>query len=343
MDDRVRRVPRRVAAASAAGVVVVLCAAVALALAGALLLRHQAVAGPPPPPDVRSQGRDALWLGHRWVDGRATAPDRSLLVERLRDSGVADVYVHVGPLADDGTLDPGLAPDLRGFLAWLHRELPAVRAQAWLGNVVGRDRLDPDDAATRGRVVEAARSMLAAGFAGIHYDLEPIRDGNPSFLALLDDTRRLTAARGAVLSVAAEAVEPARGMARLAGLFRPQWWTASYLHEVAGRVDQVALMTYDTGLPSAVLYAGLVARQIGLALAVVPPEVHLLAGAPAFHTDDLGHHAAAETVHAAALGLRMALTRAAAPDRPVGLALYVDFTATADDWRGYRDGWLRPR
>ena len=58
------------AVASAAGVVVVLCAAVVLALAGALLLRHQAVAGPPPPPDVRSQGRDALWLGHRWVDGR---------------------------------------------------------------------------------------------------------------------------------------------------------------------------------------------------------------------------------------------------------------------------------
>ena len=60
--------------------------------------------------------------------------------------------------------------------------------------------------------------------------------------------------------------------------------------------------------------------------------MHLLVGAPAFHTDDLGHKAVAETVRAAVLAARLALAGADAPHRPFGIALYADFTATEQDW-----------
>jgi len=163
------RRPRRRWARVAVTVVVALVAGVAMTgVIGALLLRRQFAGAPAA--EVRSQGWDALWLGHRWVDGRATAADRQLLVERLRGSGIRDLYLHVGPLADDGGLDRRLSPGLAGFLAWSGRELPGVRVQAWLGNVVGPDRLDVDDPATRRRVVAAAAGVLADGIHGIHTD-----------------------------------------------------------------------------------------------------------------------------------------------------------------------------
>lgn len=64
---------------------------------------------------ARTRGRDALWLGHAWVDGRRTAADLATLSERLRSTGIRDVYVHIGPLSDDGTLDATRYPAAPGF------------------------------------------------------------------------------------------------------------------------------------------------------------------------------------------------------------------------------------
>ncbi len=65
-------------------------------------------------------------------------------------------------------------------------------------------------------------------------------------------------------------------------------------------------------------------------------------GRPAFHTDDIGHHASAETVAAAVRGARLALSREDARRERFGVALYVDFAATPGDWAAYHDGWGAP-
>jgi hypothetical protein len=325
-----------VAAIAVLGLVGLLVQTGALA-AGGLLLEQ---AGDPDE-DVRTRGRDAVWLGHAWVDGRRTTADVAALAARLRCTGVRDLYVHAGPLADDGSLDPGRRPQARQLLADLRRLAPGVRVSAWLGNVVGDDRLDLADATSRERVVAGAGSVLDEGWDGVHYDLEPLPDGDPGFLDVLEHTRTLTRSRGAVLSVAAEPVEPVLGLHRVADVVRPQWWSTDYLSDVAARVDQVALMSYDTGMPSEVLYRGFVARQARLALSAVPADVDLLIGAPAFHTDDLGHREAAETVAAAVDGARVALADGHADRAAYGVALYADFTATENDWQAYQDRWVR--
>lgn len=291
---------------------------------------------------ARSRGLDAVWLGHDWVDGRRGDRDVPLLADRLRRGGVRDVFVHIGPLTDGGGIDPAGVPRLGWLLGRLHAVAPWVRVQAWLGDVVGPDRLDLADLAVRRQVAATAGRVLGLGLDGIHYDLEPVPDGDPGLLELLAATRVLTRAHGAVLSVAAESLQPLPGMARAAGLVHPQWWSAGYLREVAGRVDQVAVMTYDTAMPSERLYGGYLVRQVRLALAAVPPDVLLLIGTPAYHTATVGHHGSAETVRAAVRATRLALSRS--PDRRlVGLALYAEFAATDQDWRDYQDGWVAPR
>ncbi|MEV8095335.1 hypothetical protein [Kitasatospora sp. NPDC085879] len=296
-----------------------------------------------PPAEAHTRGRDALWLGHAWVDGRRTDADLTLLAARLAGTGIRDLYVHTGPLAHDGSLDASLAPGASWFLDGVHRRLPGLRVQAWLGDVVApeKDGLHLDRPEVRTRITVAVVQTLALGFEGVHFDLEPVRSGSEGFLALLDQIHPLTVSSGVPLSVAAPQIDPLPGLHRvgLAVADHGKWWSKEYFAEVARRVDQIAVMSYDTGMPLESLYGGYVARQTELALAATPDRVDLLMGLPAYWADDVGHRGSAETVEAAVRGARLALGRSGR--QSFGLALYVDFTATPEHWNAYRRGWCR--
>ena len=335
---RWQRPARWLRLAAAAFAVVV---GVPVLVAGAALTGLTAEGSARVPALVRAPGSDGLWLGHAWVDGRHGDRDLAALAARLRATRMRDVFVHVGPLSDDGSLPQARHPRARWLTAGLHRLLPGVRVQAWLGDLVGPGHLRPGDPATRARVLRSAAGMLAEGFDGIHYDLEPVPSGDPGFLALLAATHALTRARHAVLSVACPQVDPLPLLdgPALALVGHLHWWSAGYLHAVAARSDEVALMTYGTGVPTATAYSGYLRVETSLALAAVPPRDALLMGLPAYHTSEFGH-TGGETVAAAVHGVRLALG-SRAYRRPVGVALYVDFTATAADWAAYRSGWVR--
>lgn len=294
-------------------------------------------------PAARSTGHDALWLGHGWVDGREGGADVARLAATLRGTGIGDVFVHVGPLEDDGYLDPVRAPEAAWFVARMHALVPGVRVQAWIG-----DEVEPsggmglESAATRSRIVGSARQVLGRGFDGVHLDLEPVGDADPGFLDLLDALGPMVHAAGGVLSVSAEQVEPVPGsrwaMEAVEG--HSSWWSEAYLRQVASRVDQVALMAYDTALWSSSAYAGFVRDETAAALLAVPARVALFVGVPAFHdAHSLEHSSSAESVGAAIRGVRLALPAGTPAGRDFGVAMYVDFAATPADWAAYDASW----
>ncbi|WP_410785739.1 hypothetical protein [Kribbella sp. C-35] len=285
-------------------------------------------------PTARTRNQDALWLGHAWVDGRKTAADVTALAQRLQGTGIRDLYVHTGPLEHDGSLPLAkVSPKARWFVDAVHAAAPAVRVQAWLGDVVqpGKDPgMNLDDAVVRQRVVESASAVLQQGFQGIHYDFEPVRSGSKGYLAVLDETRAL----GTTLSVAAAQIDP---LWYLHAIPIDKWWSQDYFRQVAERVNQVAVMSYDTAQPLESLYGGYVAKQTKLALEVTPPATDLLMGLPAYWENNPSHWGNAETVSAAVRGARLGLGDS--PRQNFGLALYVDFAATDEHWAAYRDGW----
>lgn len=326
-----------------AGLVVSLLLTAVAGLALALRLEY---AGEPAA-DARTRGRDAVWLGHAWVDGRKTDADIAGLVTLLAGTGIKDLFVHTGPFEHDGSLPGDLHPRARWFVDAVHRGLPGIRVQSWLGQLVAPefDALNMDDPATRARITDAATQVLDLGFDGVHLDLEPVRSGSAGFLAVLAQVRAVTGARAVPLSVSAPQIDPLPGLHNLGIALRDhgKWWSQAYFAEVARRVDQVALMSYDTAMPWQSLYGGYVAQQTSLALAVTPATVDLLMGAPAFWSDDIAHHGAAETVPAALRGIRLALSRDDPARQTFGVALYVDFAATPQDWAAYRRDWGTPR
>jgi len=288
-------------------------------------------------PQARSNGDDALWLGHAWVDGRHGQADLDALVARLRDTGIRDLFVHCGPLSDDGALNPALRPKARWLVTSLHKALPGVRVQAWLGDITGGGHMDLGSAATRTAVTRSVRQVLADGVDGAHLDMEPVNTGDSGFLALLSQVHAATRSMGRLLSVAAEPVG-GLGLAQT-WLPYPHWWSPGYLHQVAIRVDEVAIMTYNSPVPTGGSYAGYVRWETELALTAIPPDVTLLIGAPAYRTSGLWPFPPAETVAQAIRGVRLAISPVP-PRRPFGIALYVDFTATAQDWASYRTDWM---
>ncbi|MGA5579627.1 hypothetical protein ACPCIY_00355 [Streptomyces thermodiastaticus] len=292
-----------------------------------------------------NRGRDALWLGHAWVDGRKTDADVAALSRRLSGTGIRDLYVHAGPLEHDGTLPGAAYRNAAWLVGAVHRELPGVRVQAWLGDVLATespDGLHLERAATRAAVVASGRAVLDAGFEGVHVDLEPLHSGDRHYLGLLDALHAVTREHHALLSVAAHQIDPLPEFHRLWGTLtnHPKWWSQAYFGEVARRVDQIAVMSYDTMQPLSGLYGGYVAQQTSLALEVTPAGTDLLMGLPFFHENRFGHWAHAETVPAAVRGVRLGLSRTDRERTRFGVALYVDFAATQEDWTAYREGWV---
>jgi hypothetical protein len=167
--------------------------------------------------------------------------------------------------------------------------------------------------------------------------MEPVNTGDTGYLALLSQVHAATRSAGRLLSVATEPVA-GLGLAQPWAPY-PHWWSAGYLHQVAIRSDEVAIMTYNSPLPTGGSYAGYVRWETQLALAAVPPDVTLLIGAPAYSTGGPWPFSSAETVARAIRGARLAISPVP-PGRPFGIALYVDFTATSQDWASYLTDWM---
>ncbi|MER5620612.1 hypothetical protein ABT061_06145 [Streptosporangium sp. NPDC002544] len=294
-----------------------------------------------PAPWAKTTGHDALWLGHAWVDGRKTHDDVRTLAARLRKTGIKDVYLHSGPFDHDGTLPIERYPRAVDLLKWWREELPKVRISAWLGQKVD-GTLDLDDAASRQRVLDGARAIMALGFDGVHYNFEPIGDGDTEFLDLLTRTRAIVG--DGLLSTSTPQIEPfplTRPAVR-AVLGHDKYWSPDYFSQVAKLTDQVAIMTYDSYLPFPSVYGGYVVRQSTLALGLVPEEKTVLIGAPAYHDHGVSWADEAESVEKAARGARLALTSYGKPRERFGLAIYVDFAATKEDWAEYDKFWFKP-
>ncbi|MCX5035593.1 glycosyl hydrolase family 18 protein [Streptomyces coelicoflavus] len=293
-----------------------------------------------------TRNRDAMWLGHAWVDGRKKDADLKALARELKTTGIRDLYVHTGPMEHDGTLPKSLYPRARWLVDGVHREMPGIRVQAFLGDVLATESPDGmrlEKADTRAAVVDSARQVLDVGYDGVHLDLEPLHSGDRNYLSLLDDIRAVTRARDAQLSVAAHQIDPLPGFHSFWGTVagHPKWWSQEFFGQVARRVDQIAVMSYDTMQPLESLYGGYVAQQTSLALEVTPPTTHLLMGLPFYHENRFGHWNHAETVAAAVRGVRLGLSRTDADRERFGVAAYIDFAATEEDWASYRDGWVR--
>jgi hypothetical protein len=300
-----------------------------------------------PGDDQRSRGVNALWAAHTWVGDDHTDAEYRDFAAQMRRNDISDVFFHAGPLEADGSVPAAKVRYADELIAAMERYAPELRAQAYLGQIEDRAGgiLDLDDPRVRDGVLATAEDMLDAGFEGIHYDIEPIYPGDESFLELLDQTHTLARSRGAVVSVALEQMEVMPLAQRLLGAVTRDYHdpTENFLKDVAERVDQVAIMTYDTALPTGWLFGAHVAWQTERVVETIGSDVTVFIGVPTYEDESLKFHSRAENVKSGVRGVRKGLDRVDDDrSRNVGIAIFAEWTTTAHEWEAYADAWVRP-
>ena len=196
---------------------------------------------------------NAIWLGHGWLgdDGWFKRNNRNMadfrdvakcssLLQKFHDNGISTVYPHLCPAQPNGSIAPCDKEQTERFLDTAEKY--NVKVIPWIGGVLG-ESARPADEKWRSNFVASVDELLKAHprLAGVQVNIEPMPSGNADFLKLLDELRRVTAGR--TLCVAAYP-PPTR--------WHPVpdvHWDLPYIHQVASRCDQMAVMMYDTAIP----------------------------------------------------------------------------------------------
>ncbi|MEO5878038.1 MAG: hypothetical protein ABIQ26_23850 [Streptosporangiaceae bacterium] len=283
-------------------------------------------------PQARGTATNGLWARHQWVGQAHTEAEYQAFAALVRQNRISDVFFHTGPLEADGSVPPWKYAHAWELTSAMRRLAPEVRIQAYLGQI--RSVLRLDDPTVRDRIVETGEIMIGLGFDGLHYDIEPVRPDDAAFLDLLDRTRPVTK----LLSVSIEQltlVDPLSPLLRKVPGY-PARPTGAYLRKLAARSDQVAIMTYDTALPTGSTVGRHFAWHTEQTLKLIGDRTTVFIGVPTYAPQM--HWS--EDLPTALRGVRRgidALPRQ--PLRPYGVAIYPEWTTSPREWAQYRAGW----
>lgn len=325
---------------------------------------------------------NAVWLGHAFVTTDSVVRSVPRTASFLTENKVDYWFVNIGRLNREGRLPNGgnSFPRVREFLAavqaWERANNHPVKVLAWLnGNIDNTDDqyINVGDANVRAAMLDECRKLIdpatngsyiagsTRAFDGVQFDLEPAGADDSLFagLRLLMDGLRQAIGPGKLTSFAANKL----------GTGGRYWWSPTYYHYMARRVDLLCAMTYDSGIKNPEEYRAWMAAQTKDILNAVSgatwkndeqhpaPKngVQVLIGFPAFPPNQW-HDPLVETTRAAAQGARDALQDLSRNSDPSfrffgGSALYLytdgsglDNYSGPREWAAFQEEWLgRPR
>ncbi|MBE3576093.1 MAG: hypothetical protein IMX00_00105 [Limnochordales bacterium] len=306
------------------------------------------------PPELEQQ-ENAIWLGYRWFSGAFSDAELLKLVERVRQHRFGYLLLNAGSLDAGGRLAQTRGEGLVKLLDALHGAGYEGKVLAWLNgkNAEYGPGVDLEDPEIRRAITATVRELMVANSVdGIQLDIKSIRSGDPFFLALLDEIRTNGLLPGQILSVA---VRPLRSGWN-GGWLRSDLATPDYLQEVAGRVDQLAVLTYDSALPLPGLYQRWLESQVESVVNVAIAEVRrreekydsrdfsLLFAVPSFDDPRFTHWPVAENVVAASQALVAAFARCRERGElplqlKMGYSLYAEWTTDETEWQALGHLW----
>lgn len=256
------------------------------------------------------------------------------LGQRLAQDRFFYAYFHVRDVKPDGSLRYPHFTEATALNRDLEAAAPSVKRLAWIyvGNTRGRGAVKLGDRAVRRRLIaEAVRLVRECGFQGVQWDYEICDDGDPGFLALLEESRK-TLPIGAFLGVAA----PGSYGWPLGGVS----WSDDYFRKIAERCDQIAVMAYDSGLYLPRLYASWVSRQVRvLGKVCAGLNCRFVIGVPTYEDGTFSHNPRAENLKLALRAVRSGLS-GPLPSGFDGVGIFADYTTDSEEWAVYRRDWL---
>jgi hypothetical protein len=295
-----------------------------------------------------NRGQNAAWLGVEWSMEPHLDAEIAALAADLRDHQIDTIFVYVSYLKSNGEFNPtyDYAHD---FVAVMNKIAPEIEVQAWLGVPTlvppgtpgGSGYIDLADEAVQNKIAEFSRLVVQDfRFDGIHLDAEPVVTGDPALLRVLEKIRAAIGVQSR-LSIAGREITP---FLPEADLIVNRWftWRGDYYREVARRVDQVAVMAYDSHAPFGFWYEQWVRHQvINLTNSLRGTTAEILIGIPTSEEYSSSHDPAVENMQTGLTGLLAGLNDLdAQPERISGVAIYPYWDTSEDEWQTYSKLWL---
>jgi hypothetical protein len=286
--------------------------------------------------DTSSNG---LWVSHRWYTGHEVRTNAVVaeseigqFVARLRGAGIRYVYVHVGPLRHDGSIEDSAST----FFTTLRDAYPDGIFLAWLGARLEKVRLA--EPSWRSAVVAQIDRLVDEKFDGVHFNLEPLRDGHPGYLELLSEVR----ARFGPDWIISQATPRSAPFGLSVGPLRRGFWSGGFYRATMDIADQTVLMAYDTGLFPSLTYVAFVGDQTRRLVEWACNANHheVLIGIPSYAETSPHSDPKIENIPNAIQGVRSALESlpgASACFR--GVAIYSNWVTDAEEWQQFDQGW----
>ena len=288
--------------------------------------------------DTSSNG---LWVSHRWYTGHEVRSDEAVaeveisrLIARLRGAGIRYVYLHVGPLRQDGSIEDSAST----FFTELRDAYPEGVFLAWLGARLEKVRLG--EPSWRRAVVAQIDRLAEEGFDGVHFNLEPLRDAHPGYLELLFEVRE----RFGPEWIISQATPRSAPFGVSVGPLRKSFWSGGFYRATMDIANQTVLMAYETGLFPAFVYVAFVGDQTRRLVEWACNTTHheVLIGIPSFAETSANSDPAIENISNATLGVRSALeSLPGASECFRGVAIYSDWVTDAEEWRHFDRDWRR--
>jgi len=285
---------------------------------------------------VVNRGENGLWLRYTWYFGDHAVGDVNRLAVRLERHGIRDAFFHVRGIGKDGHLTYRCLIQAKTLNQSLHKLARKVRRIAWIyaGNSAGGGRVDlRSDGIRHSMAAEAAWLVNEAGFDGVQWDYEICPDRDPNFLRLLEETRAALP-KGAYLGTDVPGWYPMP----LSGV----GWSETYYREVARRCDCLAVMAYDSGMPTPHSYVWWVSEQtvrITRAAAQANNPCRVLMGIPTYKEPTRSHNPYAENLRLALIGVRRGLAANANRSAWQGVSIFADYTTDEKDWQTFDRLW----
>ncbi len=290
------------------------------------------------PGSFYNSGHNAIWLEHQWVGEKKSEAEIQELVNRLKFNQIDTVFVHSGPFEYNGKIPRSVYPYATYFLETARKFDPTIQYQAWLGQ--RRSFLDLDEEEYRKNVSKEALLMTKiVGFDGIHFDIEPVWDGDEGFIKLLSEVRGAIGEEKKISVALAEFIpESIVWITQKSHNLRNYNTEVNYLN-VAQYADQLVAMVYDTGIDSPWMYRFLL-REETIWLSQILDGKELFIGLPSYD-EGVGFNPVAENLENGLLGVTSGLNNIRSEEENfAGVAIYAYWEMDEDEWGVMKRLWF---
>lgn len=287
------------------------------------------------------KGRNAVWLESTWVKDPEKRDNTDELVKTLEKQGINTVFVHAGPIEQDGSIDNDNYTALAKFLESAKALNEDINYQAWLGQI--RGKIELDDPKVREEISKTVMTLTEImGFDGVHFDIEPVWDEDAGFVKMLAEVRSKISNEKTISVALAEFIPQI--VLDTWGRFRKfENHNSEVIYEnVAQYADQIVVMVYDTDIDDPWFYRWFIAEQTIRLTKLMDEDTTLLVGIPAYDEVKEGFNPEAENVENAVNGVLRGLNNVRSRESSFeGVAIYRFDEMDEAEWNAYFDLWVK--